>query len=267
MKYSVVVNPYCGNREKLDVKALARTLGNDCEIHSIDDTTTATNDVVVVCGGDGTLKNALDNYPDKQIYFVPCGTLNETKRLGNRIDFVGNCNGTRFAYVCATGSFTEIGYSAKCTDKQRSKALAYLLEVFKWYICHNITTQINLDGKDVSGTYTLLMVLKSSTCFGLSFNKMYDKKPQTYMLGIRACGKNNLINKVKMFFPFFRVFFGGVRRPTVNKRWFMLPFDNATVKLEQPQNFCVDGELRTFDGTLHFSSVKLTHPVKVLSLS
>lgn len=266
MKYNVIINRNSGNCNKLNLAAITDMFGNDTEVHYTDDGKAPCRDcdAVVVCGGDGTLKNALDNYRDKPIFFVPCGTFNETRHLGDSINFVGDCNGQSFGYVCATGSFTEIGYSTKCAAKRRLKCFAYILQVLKWYKSHKIKAKINIDGKSFDGEYTLLMAIKNNTCFGFPFNKMYDKKPQPYLLGVKSCGNDNLFNRAKMFFPFFRIFFCGVRQPTVCKGWFMLPFDNATITLDKPRDFCIDGELRTFGGELRLTARRLTHPVTIL---
>ena len=149
MKYNVIVNRNSGNCNKLNLAAITDMFGDDTEVHYTDDGKTPCHDcdAVVVCGGDGTLKNALDNYRDKPIFFLPCGTFNETRHLGDSINFVGDCNGQSFGYVCATGSFTEIGYSTKCAAKRRLKCFAYILQVLKWYKSHKIKAKINIDGK------------------------------------------------------------------------------------------------------------------------
>lgn len=269
MLCKVIVNKNSGNCNRLNLpQILARLPYRNVEVEEIDGAQTwqADNaDCIVVCGGDGTLNTAVNKYPDKQICFAPCGTLNETRHLSSPIATVGKCNDLRFGYVCATGSFTEIGYTTKCSAKQRYKWLSYLSEVTKQYRHYNIAAQIDLDGKNLDGNYTLLMVLKSSVCFGFHFNKMYVRMPKLYMLGIRSFGNNTSTNKIKMFFPFFRVFFGGVNQPTENKNWFLLPFDNATITLAEPQKFCVDGELATMHGDLHFSEQTLIHPIQILN--
>ena len=265
----VIVNKNSGNCNRLNLPhILAQLPYRNVEVEEIDGAQTwqADNaDCIVVCGGDGTLNTAVNKYPDKQICFAPCGTLNETRHLGATIPTMGKCNDLRFGYVCATGSFTEIGYTAKCSAKQRYKWLSYLSEVTKQYRHRNIAAQIELDDKRLDGNYTLLMVIKSNVCFGFNFNRMYTRRPQLYMLGIRSFGEDTFANKMKMFFPFFRVFFGGVRRPTQSKNWFMLPFDAATVTLAEPQNFCVDGEFATMHGELHFCEQTLIHPIQILN--
>ena len=179
------------------------------------------------------------------------------------MDNVCTVNGTPFSYVCAAGSFTQIGYTATDKSKQRWKALAYLPQVVKNYRCCEIDAKINLDGKIFDGTYTLLMVLKSHRCFGFSFNKDFKNTGKPYLLCVKSVGKDGFFNRIKMFFPFFRIFFCGIK-PAVTDRWMLMPFDELTVKLQQKQTFCVDGEKKELQGDLRFCTQKLKYPVRVV---
>ena len=266
MKCKIIVNSDSGNCEKLNVEALVSMLGCRSEVEIIDCKTdwNADNfDTVVVCGGDGTLHNAIEKCADKRIFYVPCGTLNETSLTEKEITSIGKVNGQPFSYVCATGSFTEIGYAAKNDSKKRWKALAYLPLVFRYFRCHNVAAKLDLDGRKFDGNYTLLMVLKSHRCFGFCFNNDYKKTKKTYLLAVKSFGEDNLKNRIKTFFPFFRIFFCKAK-PAVHKNWLLLPFDNLSVNLEDAQDFCCDGEKRTLRGNLQFSTQTLAQPITVV---
>ena len=267
MKCKIIVNRDSGNCQKLDVGALVEMLGCNSQLQIIDchtDWNADNFDTVVVCGGDGTLHHAIEKCADKRIFYVPCGTLNETAQTAREITSVGKVNGHPFSYVCATGSFTEIGYAAKNDKKKRWKALAYLPQIFRCYQVHDIAAKLDVDGRKFEGNYTLLMVLKSHRCFGFNFNKDYKKTNKTYLLAVKSFGEDNLKNRIKMFFPFFRIFFCKVK-PAIHKNWMLLPFDNLSVHLGKPQAFCCDGEKRTMSGNLHFSTMKLPQPIIVLT--
>lgn len=268
MACKVIVNRDSGNCARLDLDKLLNTLGCvDAEVETID---SATNwsadgyDTVIVCGGDGTLHNAIEKCADKQIIYAPCGTLNETSLTESVVTTVGKVNGNLFSYVCATGSFTEIGYSAKTQSKKIFKSIAYLPQVLKFYKCHEIHAKLNLDGARFEDDYTLLMVLKSHRCFGFNFNKNYHKRKGLYLLAIKSFGSDTLANRARMFFPFFRVFFCGVTEPCVNPNYVLLPFDSLTIDLEQPQDFCVDGERRNFCGSLTFCEQALDKHIPII---
>ncbi|MCH5157239.1 MAG: hypothetical protein J1G02_05125 [Clostridiales bacterium] len=267
MSCKVIVNRDSGNCSRLDINKLLKLLdAQDAEVVNVDSTTdwsAEDADTVVICGGDGTLHNAIEKYPNKQLVYAPCGTLNETSATGDALTSVGKVNGMLFSYVCATGSFTEIGYSAKTQSKKRLKSVAYLPLVLKFYKSHQIHAKLDIDERSFEDDYTLLMILKSHRCFGFNFNKAYKQHNGLYLLAIKSAGIDNLANRAKMFFPFFKVFFTGAN-PGINKNWMLLPFTHLTITLEQPQAFCVDGELRHMEGVLQVNEQPLTKPIPIV---
>ena len=270
MACKVIVNRDSGNCSKLDIdKLLALLECKDAQIVNIDKNTDWSADdcdTVIVCGGDGTLHNAIEKYPDKQLIYAPCGTLNETSLTDDVLTTVGKVNDTLFSYVCATGSFTEIGYGANTKTKKRFKSLAYLPQVLKYYKSHQIHAKLTVDGKSFEGDYTLIMALKSHRCFGFNFNQAYKQNKGLYLLAIKSFGEDNLLNRTKMFCPFFKVFFTGAS-PSVNKNWMLLPFKNLTVELATPQSFCLDGEERHFDGKLEICEQQLNKHIPIIKTS
>ncbi|MCH5151620.1 MAG: hypothetical protein J1F65_03055 [Clostridiales bacterium] len=268
MACKVIVNRDSGNAYRLDLEKLLCMLGcMDAEVETVDGATDWSADgcdTVIVCGGDGTLHSAIEKCSDKRIIYAPCGTLNETSRTEKTVKTVGKVNGNLFSYVCAAGSFTEIGYTAKTRAKQIFGSVAYLPEVFKHYKSHQIHAELNVDGVTFEDEYTLLMVLKSHRCFGFRFNKSYRKHKGLYLLAIKSCGEDNLFNKAKMFFPFFRVFFCGVSKPCCNKQFMLLPFDKLTIDLQEPQDFCVDGEKQRLFGRLEFCEQRLDKEITII---
>ena len=267
MACKVIVNRDSGNCAKLDIDRLLTLLKcNDAQIVNINKSTDWSADecdTVVVCGGDGTLHNAIEKYPDKQLIYAPCGTLNETSLTDDVLTSVGKVNDTLFSYVAAAGSFTEIGYSANTRSKKRFKSVAYLPQVLRFYKSHQIHARLVVDGQSYEDDYTLVMVLKSHRCFGFNFNKAYKQNKGLYLLAIKSFGKDNLVSRAKMFFPFFKVFFTGAT-PGVNKNWMLLPFKNLSVELNEPQDFCLDGELRSFTGTLQITEQPLNKHIPII---
>ena len=267
MACKVIVNRDSGNCASLDLDRLLTLLDcKDAQIVNIDkwtDWSAEDCDTVIVCGGDGTLHNAIEKYPDKQLIYAPCGTLNETSMTDDVVTTVGKVNDTLFSYVCATGSFTEIGYSANTKSKKRFKSVAYLPQVLRFYKSDQIHAKLNVDGSNYEDDYTLLMVLKSHRCFGFNFNAAYKQHKGLYLLAIRSFGKDSLVNRAKMFFPFFRVFFRGAS-PSVNKNWMLLPFSELTMELAEQQDFCMDGEQRSFTGTLRIHEQPLSKHIPII---
>lgn len=268
MNCKVVVNAESGHFAELDLDGLLKNLGcvnTDVElINSSSQWNADGYDTVIVCGGDGTLKHAISNCKDKKIVYAPCGTLNEASHTESVIKSVGKVNDECFSYVCATGSFTEIGYTANNKNKQKFKALAYLPQVLKSYRSHQINAKIEINGRRFDDCYTLIMVLKSHRCFGFNFNKSYKKNKGLYLLAVKSKGEDNVVNRAKMFSTFFRIFFCGVDTPCIKKNWFLLPIENAKITLEQNQSFCLDGEKCVLGGSLQIFEQILDNEITVV---
>lgn len=110
-------------------------------------------DLVVGCGGDGTLHElfrGLVPHKDLKCGYIPAGTVNDFASSLNiprvmtqaadlivrgnfrKID-VGLLNGERFAYVAAFGAFSEVSYSTDRGLKNVFGAFAYFLEGVKLF--------------------------------------------------------------------------------------------------------------------------------------
>ena len=268
MACKIVVNRDSGNCARLDVEQLMCMLDcKDAQIQNIDsgaDWSPDGYDTVIVCGGDGTLRNALNKCTNAQIIYAPCGTLNEASATDAVLTNVGKVNDESFSYVCACGSFTEIGYTAKTKHKKVWKSVAYLPQIFRQYRCHDVAATLDVDGKKLEGNYTLLMVIKSHRCFGFNFNRCYKKDKRLYLLAIKSPGKDCLKNRVKIFFPFFRAFFCGFSRPILQNNIIFTPFDKLTLTLNGQQDFCLDGEKRTLCGELQICQQALDKEIFII---
>ena len=233
-------------------------------------------DALAVCGGDGTFNNAINSIRDKKLDFIyiPCGTLNDpaktlqlTSKLRDenrsirRVD-IGEIGGTLFSYVAAAGSFTAIGYKTNIKMKKKIKVLAYLFEVLREYKVHHIKAKIQTENSCHEGVYTLIMAINSQRCFGFNFNKMYDHRSgKAHLLLIKAPKGKGLLSMIKMFFPFFRAFFIGFKKPYKSKNIVFEEFSQAKVSLEDVRTFTIDGEKidmkGEFDINIHKQKIKL----------
>ncbi|MDD4315978.1 MAG: diacylglycerol kinase family protein [Clostridia bacterium] len=212
---------------------------------------------LAVCGGDGTFNNAINATREQnlELTYIPCGTLNETaktlhltdtlrpdRRQIRRVD-LGEINNKLFSYVAAAGTFTAIGYRTRNSFKKRFKFLAYLVEVLKEYRVHHIKAKITLDGKEYSDAYTLIMAINSQRCFGFNFNHLYSHNSGTaHLLLIKAPKGSGLFALIKIFFPFFRAFFMGLKKQYDGKNLKFIEFKTASISLEDPETFTIDGE-------------------------
>ena len=227
----------------IDADYLSALKENDCN-------------AIAVVGGDGTLNSVLNKIKNKslRVYYIPKGTLNEkaktAKKFNSTKNFViGKVNGRIFTYVAAAGSFTPIGYNTMTKTKKRFKLLAYFFQALKEYKVYSIPLDLDVDGEDLGDNYSLIMLLKSPRCFIFKFNKLYSPtSKEGHILLIKSPGKNNFINKIKIFPPLFRAFFIGFKKEVRTKNLKFISFKNISMNIKEDTDFAFDGEKRTLSG-------------------
>ncbi len=264
MNCLLVVNTLSGNASKVREDELIKKYAPEDSvtvkyIRDPADTYSVENvNKLIVCGGDGTLNHALNLCRDKEmdIVYLPFGTFNETadgrrNKKEKQLAMLGRIQGTDFAYVAAAGSFTGIGQAPSVKSKRRYKIFAYFSKVLSSYKVHRIEATIASDKLNETGVYTLLMLSNARRCFGFRFNKLYrDNSDEIQLIAIKAPKKDNLFGRIKMFFPFFRVFFLGFSKEKIGKTIKFISLKNATLTLPNPTPFCVDGEYKDLSGEL-----------------
>ena len=269
----VATNTRSGNWREDNIDKIRRVLADyDCRFVDIDGDLPPAEEVdaMAVCGGDGTLHNFLNRIKGAEVplYYFPTGTLNEKARVGDLRPLVGQINEDYFVYVVAAGSFTPIGYTAKIGDKKRFKILAYLWESLREYKVHRIPATISVDGTKYTGTYTLIMVLRSPRCFLFKFNKMYaPERDNVHLLLIEAPKKDDLWGRVRIFAPLFRAFFVGFRKEKVGKHLVFREGHTAVVRLPEETVCNVDGERQALQGTYRLSAIAPHPTVTVCPIS
>lgn len=166
----------------------------------------------------------------------------ESKNYNSAPIVIGKAGDKIFTYVLAAGSFTPIGYTAKVKLKQKIGVLAYIGQIVREYKIHRIKARLSADEQSFSGEFTLIMFLKSPRCFGFNFNRDFSENDESgHLIAIRSPKHNGLLGKIEMFFPFFRVFFIGLKKPKDGKIIFRRVKD-AGIKIDEPYTFCNDGE-------------------------
>ena len=237
-------------------------------------------DSLAVCGGDGTLQLIMQDVyrTDKTVYYFPCGTLNDKGKAEKYCHVpenpheitVGKVDEDVFTYVLACGAFTDIGYTTKEKDKQRLGVLAYILKVLKSYKVNRIKCKVSIDdngkAKDFVGEFNLVMFIKSPRCFGFKFNYAFDEMDNGgHLLLIRSPKHNGIMGKIEMFFPFFRVFFMGLKSEREGTIIFK-KIEGAKLYLNTPSTFCMDGEKHTLSGAKSLNFVRTDCKLKVMHI-
>ncbi len=275
MNCLLVVNTLSGNASKVNEDELIRKYaeGDSVSVQYIKDPSDSYSvegvDKLIVCGGDGTLNHALNLCRDKEmdVLYLPFGTFNEAAngRAGSGVKelaMLGRIQNTDFAYVAAAGSFTGIGQAPSAKSKRRFKILAYFSKVLSSYKVHRIEARISSDKINETGVYTLIMLSNARRCFGFRFNKLYrDNSEELQLIAIKAPKKDNLIGRIRMFFPFFRVFFLGFSKEKIGKTISFVSLKKAEITLSSPVSFCIDGEYKKLSGSL--SVRKEAHKARV----
>ncbi len=147
-----------------------------------------------------------------------------------------------FSYVLAAGSFTPIGYTANAGLKKKLGSLAYIFQILKQYKIHRMAATIRCGGKTYDGDFTLIMALKSPRCFGFRFNKAFDPESASgHLIAIRSPKHGGFAGLVEMFFPFFRVFFLGLKKEREGRIIFKRIY-SCDISHKTAQTYCRDGE-------------------------
>ncbi len=276
----IIINSAAGNSKKITFEKVEKCLGEKYaytrfSLPENGEPNVDGYDAVAVCGGDGTLSNALALTHDLPIdvFYFPAGTLNDrakaTKRYAHARSRCPSCAPTSkgspvvigkfsendgvsvFSYVLAAGSFTPIGYAVSPAKKRKLGVLAYIFDILKEYRVHRIPAAIDIEGKRYEGEFTLIMFLKSPRCFGFGFNKAFDAESESgHLVAIRAPKRGGLLGMIQLFFPFFRVFFLGLKKERDGKIIFK-NFRSALLTQGEECVYCRDGERQPLSAGTH----------------
>lgn len=248
----IIYNKNAGKCEICNLSSLKKVIGDDKNFkehdfsHPLPDLSNF--EEIAVCGGDGTLSTIMQKIYNlqKTVYYFPCGTLNDkgkTKIQSKENPVIGKAGNKIFTYVFATGTFTPIGYAVEQKLKKKIGVFAYILDIVKEYKIYREQATITCDDKIYDGTFTLIMFIKSPRCFGFKFNRDYRENEESgHLVAIRSPKHNGLIGKIEIFFPFFKVFFIGLKHERDGNIIFKR-FKKGKLSINRITNFCADGEL------------------------
>lgn len=221
-KCAIVFNPESGRpKDKKDIKSLPSILEvNDYETImcptkgpkdavQIVKNLPETIDLVICCGGDGTLNEGITGNLEREkkllLTHLPVGTVNDvgtmygfTKNMivnaqmlvSGTVKNVDVCliNDKPFVYVACIGSYVDVSYNTPRNLKKKYGRLGYIFNAI-----HELKDKIKqfditfeIDGVKKSGTYSFVFV--TNTCRMGGFNNIYsDVKLDDNMFEVVLC--------------------------------------------------------------------------------
>ncbi len=215
-------------------------------------------DLIVCCGGDGTLHHTLNGLMKmkKRPYlgYIPCGSTNDFAASLNlprepeaacdvilngtpkTLD-VGNFSGKYFCYVAAFGAFSAVSYETPQNVKNAVGHLAYIIEGIKQLpFGQKFPARIEVDGQLYEDDLLFCSVSNSTYIGGFSLDKCVDadltdgkfevlliKAPENIVDG------NNIIAKL-------------LAHDFNNEYIHLLHADTVRVRAQEPLAWTLDGE-------------------------
>ena len=220
-------------------------------------------DIVIVGGGDGTLKVAVDvlmEFSKDQrpvLGYLPLGTVNDAgKAVGingsikkalkilerNRVVDVDVCkvNDEHFNFVCAAGAYSDISYITKRKAKKFFGKFAYYFVAVKaLFKIKKLDVHVEADGKIIDMKTPLVLIMNSKNVGGFPVNFHYsvvDGMVELYLT------KPGIFNGL-LHYLFFKM------------RTIKIRASHVKVSIKTKEYWCLDGE-KGFDGDIEVNVLK-----------
>lgn len=217
-------------------------------------------DIVVACGGDGTVHQVLNGVMKSGAHpivgLLPCGTCNDLARtlkipfdLRGATDCILRLNTKKhdlmfdgqdyIAYTLATGYLTQSSYAVSSKAKKRFGRLAYVFSSIgsAFHFREFPMTVTTCEGERFHGKFTYVMLVNGESTGGFKVNRgdhTHDGKVKLVMVK-----KGKFLGGL---FAFVKLFLFGIKSVMKNKN--IIIRDIARVEIENPANetFTLDGE-------------------------
>ena len=215
-------------------------------------------DIVFSLGGDGTLNEVIAGNMEREdklnICPLPLGTCNDVATMlgygkdpienlekaisGELHDLdIGTINNTPFIYVVGMGKFMNIPYEADSIEKKKMGYFSYLKMGVKELINKKkkYKAKIKIDGKELDGNYSMIMVSNSNHIAGVdNFHK--DVKLDDGQFEILLCKSSDIVD---MSINFMRYFMGLETENIISLKGHDIDIEMDEIS---EKNWCIDGE-------------------------
>lgn len=229
----------------------------------------ADKDLVICCGGDGTLNETINGVMDLPrripIGYIPTGSTNDlASTLGiprdvkeatdliknghtNSYD-IGLFNNRYYSYVAAFGAFTRSSYATKQWMKNMFGHFAYILNGFfkEWKNISSTHMKIEYDGGDLEGDFSFGSISNSTSISGIfRLNKREVKLNDGYFEVLlvrkaRVTEAPSLLNKIR-------------KKEYDGKRIILFKTSQVKITIDQPIAWTLDGEYGGQHQTVHMN--------------
>ena len=215
-------------------------------------------DLIVCCGGDGTLNETISmmiklNITTK-LTFVPLGTMNDFSKTLNiskrqlfsmkkdkelkpvKVD-IGIFNERYFNYIAAFGAFTEVAYETPQKLKNIFGKLAYFGVAIKYlFKIKSYEAEIEFDGKKEKGKFLYGGISNSESIGGFKWYKKVDFRLDDGKLEMI------LIKKPKNVIQFFKVLILMLRKKYIEPYFIYSQVKNVKINFKAAVKWTLDGE-------------------------
>ena len=215
-------------------------------------------DIVFSLGGDGTLNEVIAGNMEREdklnICPLPLGTCNDVATMlgygkdpienlekaisGELHDLdIGTINNTPFIYVVGMGKFMNIPYEADSIEKKKMGYFSYLKMGVKELInkIKKYKAKIKIDGKELDGNYSMIMVSNSNHIAGVdNFHK--DVKLDDGQFEILLCKSSDIVD---MSINFMRYFMGLETENIISLKGHDIDIEMDEIS---EKKWCIDGE-------------------------
>lgn len=215
-------------------------------------------DLVVCCGGDGTLSEVIAGVTasgaDTPIGYIPMGSTNDfASSIGlpknhilaaysiihgeERYYDIGTLNGRPFSYIAAVGAFTEASYSAPQKLKNSLGHFAYILEGAKC-LSHikSFSMKVTCGDKSTHGEYIYASVSNTTSVGGIV---KLDKDTVGFSDGVFEL---LLVKKPRSLAQAVELINGILARKPKSACLELRHINKVKLEFDQPTTFTLDGE-------------------------